>query len=232
MLARSVPDLATMRWMVGQLAVGFVQPGTDVVDLGCSLGEAIAPLMERFGATNHFIGIEASAPMVAACRQRFAPLIEAGVIDVRQWDLRDGCPEADASVILCVLTLMFTPVERRFALLSEVYKNTRPGGAFIMVEKVLGGDARTQALWTDLHHEYKRQMGYSSEEIDRKRLSLEGVLVPVTAAWNEQMLERAGFQHVECFWRCVNFAGWLAIRTSSARPPMLADGSATAGAAS
>ena len=34
------------------------------------------------------------------------------------------------------------------------------------------------------HLEMKRRKGYSQEEIDRKRLSLEGVLVPVTAKWN------------------------------------------------
>ena len=44
------------------------------------------------------------------------------------------------------------------------------------------------------------------------RASLEGVLVPVTAEWNEAMLHAAGFRQVECFWRWMNFAGWLAIR--------------------
>ncbi|MGH3921557.1 MAG: hypothetical protein ACRDS1_01640 [Pseudonocardiaceae bacterium] len=42
---------------------------------------------------------------------------------------------------------------------------------------------------------------YTQEEIDRKRLSLEGVLVPVTAKWNVEMLRAAGFQQVDCFWR-------------------------------
>jgi tRNA (cmo5U34)-methyltransferase len=43
-------------------------------------------------------------------------------------------------------------------------------------------------------------------------LSLEGVLVPVTAAWNEYLLRSAGFSHVDCFWRWMNFAAWVAVK--------------------
>ena len=53
---------------------------------------------------------------------------------------------------------------------------------------------------------------YSQDEIDAKRHSLEGVLVPVTARWNEDLLSTAGFDHVDCFWRWMNFAGWIAVR--------------------
>jgi tRNA (cmo5U34)-methyltransferase len=107
---------------------------------------------------------------------------------------------------------MFTPIEHRFRILSDAFAHTTPGGAFLLVEKVLGGDAEVNTVLTGLYYDHKRDMGYSQEEIDRKRLSLEGVLVPVTATWNEQMLRHAGFQHVECFWRCLNFAGWIAIK--------------------
>ena len=42
--------------------------------------------------------------------------------------------------------------------------------------------------------------------------SLEGVLVPVTASWNEELLAKAGFKQIDCFWRWMNFAGWIAIK--------------------
>jgi tRNA (cmo5U34)-methyltransferase len=58
----------------------------------------------------------------------------------------------------------------------------------------------------------KAEHGYSREEIDRKRFSLEGVLVPVTARWNEELLAAAGFDQIDCFWRWMNFAGWVAVR--------------------
>ena len=43
-------------------------------------------------------------------------------------------------------------------------------------------------------------------------LSLEGVLVPVTARWNEELLREEGFTSVDCFWRHLNFAGWVAVK--------------------
>jgi tRNA (cmo5U34)-methyltransferase len=64
----------------------------------------------------------------------------------------------------------------------------------------------------ELYHALKQSNGYSREDIDRKRFALEGVLVPVTARWNEELLRGAGFGEVDCFWRWMNFAGWVAVR--------------------
>ena len=53
---------------------------------------------------------------------------------------------------------------------------------------------------------------YTQEQIQKKRKSLEGVLVPITAKWNEDLLKEAGFKQIDCFWRSLNFAGWVAIK--------------------
>jgi DNA (cytosine-5)-methyltransferase 1 len=58
---------------------------------------------------------------------------------------------------------------------------------------------------------WKAEQGYTHEQIARKRLALEGVLVPVTARWNEELLTAAGFRSVECVWRALNFAAWVAV---------------------
>jgi len=50
MLRRSIPDLDTMRKTVFEIGARFVQPGTDVVDLGCSRGDALAPFVDAFGS--------------------------------------------------------------------------------------------------------------------------------------------------------------------------------------
>ena len=58
----------------------------------------------------------------------------------------------------------------------------------------------------------ERANGYTQEAIDRKRLSLEGVLVPLTERENTALLRDAGFAAVEMFWRHLNFAAWLAVK--------------------
>jgi tRNA (cmo5U34)-methyltransferase len=210
MLARSVPQLDVMRDLVFQAGCRFIQPGTEIVDLGCSKGDALGSFIDRFKSTNHFTGLEVSPPMLTACRARFDKFIEAGIVDIRDTDLRTTYPASYASLTLCILTLQFVPIEHRQRLLAKAFARTVPGGAFILVEKVMGGDEQMDSLLVDLYYAQKRSMGYSQEDIDRKRLALEGVLVPVTAAWNEDLLRAAGFKRIECFWRFLNFCGWIA----------------------
>jgi len=212
MLRRSIPQYEVMREAVFALACRFVRPGADVVDLGCARGEALAPFVDRFGALNRFIGVDVSPPMLAAARERFAGFIRGGTVDIRDCDLRRDYPPFRACVTLCVLTLQFTPIEYRQAIVAAAYRHTLPGGALLLVEKVLGAGAGIDGLLVDTYRQHKAGQGYSAEAIDRKALALEGVLVPVTARWNEELLRGAGFCEVDCFWRWMNFAGWLAIR--------------------
>lgn len=212
MLRRSIPQYDVMRNAVSEIASRFVEEKTAIVDLGCSRGDALDPLIRKFGAYNRFVGVEVSKPMLEAARKRFQGYIDCNVVSIREMDLRREFPPERASVILSVLTLQFTPIEYRLKIVREAFNSLIPGGAFILVEKVLGASAEIDDLLVDLYYGMKRDHGYSQEEINRKRLSLEGVLVPVTAAWNEQLLRQCGFSQVDCFWRYLNFAGWVAVK--------------------
>ena len=131
------------------------------------------------------------------------------------FDTRQNIQKTEVEVnSLCILTLQFVPIEYRQRIVRDVYAHTVEGGAFILVEKVLGASADIDAEMVDQYYTLKRANGYSEEQIERKRLSLEGVLVPVTARWNEELLRGAGFGQVDCFWRWMNFAGWLAVKGS------------------
>lgn len=212
MLRRSIPQYDIMRKACFDIACKFVQPGTSVVDLGCSRGEALAPLIDRFGEGNHYIGVEVSQPMLEASRSRFKEHIGKGVVEIKDMDLREDYPQVSASVTMAVLVIQFTPIEYRAHILKRVYEHTDDGGVFIFVEKVLGSSAVMDELLVDQYYALKSENGYNEDEIRRKKLSLEGKLVPVTAAWNEELLRSSGFEKIECFWRWMNFAGWVAIK--------------------
>ena len=154
--------------------------------------------------------------MLEACRTRFEREIGRGALGLLDLDLRDGYPDARASLTLAVLTLQFIPIEHRPRVVREAYDHTVDGGAFVLVEKVRAGSARTDRLMTGLHHGFKQTNGYAQEDIDRKRLSLEGVLVPATSERNEDLLRSAGFGAIECVWRCLNFAAWIAVKDTDA----------------
>lgn len=206
MLARSIPDYAGMRRTTTELAERFAIPGSSVVDLGCSRGASLRPVIDRVGPKCAYLGIEVSEPMRIAAREA---LPEAQVLDL---DLRDNYPAIPASVTLAVLTLQFVPIEYRQRIVSDIYQNTISGGAFLLVEKVLGADAFADRLFVETYLARKGENGYTPEQIAAKRRSLEGVLVPITAEWNVNMLEIAGFQHIDCYWRHLNFSAWVGVK--------------------
>ena len=212
MLQRSIPQYNAMRVATFEVGRRFVQPGTAIIDMGCSRGEALVPFVSNFGAANDYIGLEVSEPMIEAAREKFANHPHGDRVTIQSTDLRHEFPGVTSSVVLSVLTLQFTPIEYRQRILRRVFNSLAPGGAFILVEKVLGATSEIDDAFVDLFLAIKKQNGYSEAEIDRKRMSLEGVLVPVTARWNEDLLHEEGFRSVDCFWRHLNFAGWVAVK--------------------
>tara|TARA_B100001996_G_scaffold382401_1_gene374126 strand:+ start:212 stop:1036 length:825 start_codon:yes stop_codon:yes gene_type:complete len=224
MLQRSIPDYHIMRQAVNALAFksltvksGSVFNGqreTKVLDVGCSDGLALSSLDGYAAGRDHTIGelhgLDVSSAMLKKAVER-----SDSRWDLRIQDLREHLPYEDNQfdVVLCVLTLQFTPVVHRQRILDELTRVLRWGGRLILVEKI---KAFTPELDDDMvaaYFDHKRTMGYTEEQIERKRLSLEGVLEPLTAQQNELLLEGSGYFHADCFWRWMNFAGWIAVKT-------------------
>jgi tRNA (cmo5U34)-methyltransferase len=211
MLQRSIPQYDVMRATVHTLARDYVRSGMVVVDLA----PFVAAESQRDPSESaRFVAIESSLPMLTELRQRFASAIGTGIVTVLDHDLRGGLPDLDgqASLVLSVLTLQFVPMEYRPQVFRAAYDALAPGGAMILVEKVLGSSASIDTQFVSHYLDNKMRNGYTAAEVDRKRLSLEGVLVPMTAGWNEEMLRNVGFSELDCFWRWLNFAGWLALK--------------------
>jgi len=216
MLQRSIPQYEVMRRAVTDIARAFLlnqDEGCGVIDLGCSRGEAIAALVDEFPGVL-FGGIDASAPMVAAARARFVDNSNVTIAegDMRAHLLYNLLPYVPVSVVIAVLSLQFIPIADRLTVLAKTEAKMVSGGCLIMVEKVSGRTPQNERLFTHLYYDSKRRNGYSDEAIRAKATALDGVLVPVTEAENKALLVDAGFVGVECFWRWMNFAGWVAVK--------------------
>lgn len=212
MLKRSIPQYDVMRLATVGIVERFAVEEFPVIDLGCSRGDLINLLIERGIAKSKLIGLDASEPMINAAMERFNG-IPGESVSLMLTDVRNGLNlDVLASVVVSSLTIQFTPIEYRQNIIKSIYDSLIPGGCFIFIEKVLGSSAEINNLMVDLYYELKSKNGYSDLEIERKRLSLEGVLVPVTGRWNEDLLAIAGFRYIDCFWRWMNFAGWIAIK--------------------
>lgn len=207
MLERSIPNYETMRSLVYMIGRNFIKEGI-VSDIGCSNGLAIEKFVESFPNTK-FVCSDISKPMIQECVNKYK---DNSNVSIYQYDLKDGMVSDNNDLVISCLTLQFTPIEYRQDIIQSVYDSLNSEGAFILVEKVLGNSARLDNIFVNEYYNIKRENGYTNELIKSKRKSLEGVLVPLTANFNEHLLRQSGFSKVDCFWRCLNFAGWVAIK--------------------
>ena len=212
MLSRSIPELDMMRNIVTMAGSKFVKPDTTILDLGCSCGDSLLPFVKLFGAANHYVGIDRSEQMLAQAKKYFEVEICEGLMEFYNIDLCKEFPDVSASLILSVLTMQFLPMVNRTSYLQKTYDALMSGGAFILVEKIIGEEEEEDKFLVDLYYQLKNIQGYSWQAIERKRISLQNNMEPATIKGNVEMLCSVGFENVTCLWRCLNFAAWIAIK--------------------
>lgn len=209
MISRSVPGYDLLLRMIGLYANLFVEPGSRVFDLGCSLGEASLVIADQSGVTDcQIVAVDSSPAMIAKCRQHAAlpENIEWRCEDIRQTEI------ANASMVILNLTLQFLPPEERYKQLERIFTGLNPGGILVLSEKVVFADAVENDRMAELYQGFKKSRGYSDLEISQKRNALENVLIPDSESDHLERLETIGFDEIyQCF-RSFNFVSFLAIK--------------------
>jgi len=211
MIERSVPGYGLILQMIGSLAERFALVGSNVYDLGCSLGASTLQLRRHVPATCHVIGVDNSSAMLDRCKANMARDHSAASYELLLDDLRMTSIE-NASMVVLNFTLQFVPDEERLPILKRIADGMLPDGVLLLAEKVRFDSEPEQNLMIELHHDFKRYQGYSDLEIAQKRSALENVLVPNTSAEHIERLTSAGFTSQQQCVRCLNFEAFLAIR--------------------
>ncbi len=212
MIARSVPGYASILSMIEQLASRFVQPGTTVWDLGCSLGAATRLIRKQAPPDCVIHALDNSQAMLDRLRTLLAD--DAGIgcpVELHEIDLRN-VEITNASFVVLNLTLQFLPPEERADVIQRVIHGLRPGGALLLSEKVCFEDPAQQSLLTELHHDFKRAHGYTDLEVAQKRTAIENRLIPESLTVHTSRLQAAGFTLVAPWFQCFNFVSILAVR--------------------
>lgn len=212
MINRSVPGYQTVLGMLGVFAKHYIQPDSAVYDLGCSLGASTIVLRQNtLHPTSRIVAVDNAPAMVERCRENLARSPSAITTKVICGDIRDISFEP-CSLVSLNFTLQFLPIADRLTLLTQLYNTLQPGGALVIAEKIAMPNASEQAWSTDLHHAFKKANGYSDLEVAQKRNALENVLIPETAIDHHQRLSAAGFQEIHCWFQCLNFSAFIAIK--------------------
>jgi len=212
MIQRSVPGYETIIAMTGTLAGRYAQPQSRCYDLGCSLGASTLAMAQHIQVPDcSIVAIDNAPAMIEHCKTILAHDQPDTAVELICADLLDT-PINNASMVVLNFTLQFLAPEARTALMQRIYDALLPGGILILSEKIAFADEHLNQLMIELHHSFKRANGYSELEVAQKRSALENVLIPETLDQHRQRLSSVGFNSIDIWFQCFNFASILAIK--------------------
>ena len=212
MIRRSVPGYATIVAMTGIMAGRYAVAGSNLSDLGCSLGASTLAMRQNLRQPGcRIVGVDNSNAMLERCRTVIETDVHDTPVLLTCADIQDVAI-ANASVVVLNFTLQFIPREVRDAVIERIYQGLTPGGIMVLSEKVMFADPHLDALNIDLHEQFKRANGSSELEIARKRSALETVLLPETLQRHRQRIAAAGFSSCDVWFQCFNFASLVALK--------------------
>ena len=196
-------------WLIS--APDFIREDSNLYDLGCSTGVMLLRVASALSEVPQvrLIGIDNSVPMLDKARENLKAVKTPW--ELVQADLDGDFSLTNASVVVMNYTLQFIAPERRQLLLAKILKGLQPNGCLLLTEKVLGDTPELDTAFVEIHHQFKREHGYSELEISRKREALENVLTPLKLHENIDLLKQAGFRNVDIFFKWNNFAGIIAL---------------------
>jgi tRNA (cmo5U34)-methyltransferase len=215
MVSRSVPMYGETMSAALQLAANFVEPETNIYDIGSATGTLLLAFDKMLGDCDvNLVGIDNSEAMVKQAQEKMRKTQQEERVELVVGDMEQPMGLENASVIFMNYTLQFIRPLHREAVVRQIYEGLNDNGCLILVEKVLGNDSLFNRLYIELYYKYKSRVGYSDQEIKQKREALENVLIPYRIDENIELLKRCGFSTTDIFFKWYNFAGIVAVKGS------------------
>lgn len=130
--------------------LGRIEPGLDVLDLGCGAGTDLLIAAQMVGPHGWAVGIDMTAAMLGRAHQS-AKEMGLGNVELREGHI-ESLPLDDASVDVVISNGVIDLVPDKVAVFSELDRVLRPGGvlqiADVVVHKEVSEDARKRIdLW-------------------------------------------------------------------------------------
>jgi SAM-dependent methyltransferase len=148
-----IPD-ATVESFAGvanHWALGGIEPGATVLDLGCGAGTDLLIAAQMTGPAGRVIGIDMTPSMLDRAR---ASAADMGLANVELHDgLIEGVPVDDGSVDVVISNGVIDLVPDKAAVFAEIDRVLHPGGrlqlADVIIHNEVSEDARKRIdLWT------------------------------------------------------------------------------------
>jgi tRNA (cmo5U34)-methyltransferase len=209
MVSRSVPLYKEVNASVLQWTHFYYQKNTAIVDLGCSTGTTLELIGRMFESPVKLVGIDASSPMISQADKKLEHLKNVHQVTLTTAPLEDvELPRS--SVIILNYTLQFIPFLKRKPILKKIFDALETDGILYISEKVCSSNPAFQETTSAIYENYKLRAGYSKSEVERKKESLDQVLVSMTQRELSDCLTSVGFKNQEIILRWNNFTSMVA----------------------
>lgn len=213
MIRRSIPGYEMIIPMTGLIAARHLRAGDTVIDLGCSLGATSQAIAAQTDQDITVVGIDNSDAMVERASQANndsrLSFLKADALSEPVMEMISG-----ARVIVMNFFLQFCEPDSRVSLLRKIHKHLDPEGLVILSEKIIDTDQGKEGFYDDAHLAWKRANGYSDLEVSQKRNALENVMRIDSEKVHFDRLNTAGFSQVDQWYKCLNWASFLAWKGS------------------
>lgn len=182
-----------------QIGRHYISEGGHVYDIGASTGNVGRALSETLAQRNAtLIAIEAAPEMAA---KYVGPGdLEVCRAETYAYQQFDFC--------VSMLALMFVPPSEARSLLRRLVEAIKPGGALVVVERMLPPSGYLSIVTSRLTLSAKAAMGAPADQIIAKELSIAGVQRPINARMMREV------NAVEWF-RFGDFAGYIIERDAA-----------------
>ena len=148
-----VPDgsVESFAGVANPFALGRIEPGSTVLDLGCGAGTDLLVAAQMVGPDGRVIGVDMTSSMLEPVRES-ARAMELANVEVHE-SLIESLPLEDASVDVVISNGVIDLVPHKEAVLAEIDRVLRPGGrlqiADVVIHTEVSEDARKRIdLWT------------------------------------------------------------------------------------
>lgn len=206
MIRRSVPGYETVIPMTGLMAARHLNDGDRAYDLGCSLGATTLAILQQTPLPNvTVVGVDNAPAMIEQAKVQLTdPRACFECADLNEFAV------TDAKVVVLNFVMQFLAPAARLPLLKRLRSQMRSDGLLIVSEKTHQSDPDLQEFYDSTHLAWKRANGYSVTEVSQKRQSLENVMRVDSEEIHQQRFTEAGFAQTQVWFRCMNWASFVA----------------------
>jgi ubiquinone/menaquinone biosynthesis C-methylase UbiE len=177
----------------------------DVLELGCGTGALTLRLAEHYPLAS-LTAIDAAPEMLAIARERLAAGGAAARVELREGLFEDLEPGSGAYDLIAT-NMALHHIEDKQPFYTALRAALRPGGLLVLGDELQGAlphiEDRFWSGWLDFA---RRPGGLAEAEIADILSHVDQLDHYETLPRQLELLQRAGFDAVDCIWRKLNYA--------------------------